>query len=157
MRPEPRVWVKWARFEEEGIKLDKAREVFQFALEFIGDDAEHIEKAQAVFSAFAKMETRLKEYERARVIYKFALDRLPRSKSSALYAAYTKFEKQHGNWSTLETTVVRKRSTQYEEELSHDGRNYDVWFDYARLKKGSLRTAREEMNQPKKSRPRLLE
>ena len=78
------------------------------------------------------MKTRLKDYERARVIYKFALDRLPRSKSSALYAAYTNFEKQHGNRSTLETTVVGKRRVQYEEELAHDGRNYDVWFDYAR-------------------------
>jgi len=70
VRPEPRVWVKWAKFEEERGRLDKAREVFQTALEFFGDDEEQIEKAQAVFSAFAKMETRLKEYDRARVIYK---------------------------------------------------------------------------------------
>ncbi|EJD01987.1 pre-mRNA-splicing factor CLF1 [Fomitiporia mediterranea MF3/22] len=144
VRPEPRVWVKWAKFEEERMKLDKAREVFQMALEFFGDDAEQIEKAQAVFNAFAKMETRLKEYDRARVIYKFALDRLPRSKSAALYAAYTKFEKQHGTRSTLETTVVGKRRIQYEEELSHDGRNYDIWFDYARLEEGALRSLRED-------------
>ncbi|OBZ66505.1 Pre-mRNA-splicing factor CLF1 [Grifola frondosa] len=84
VRPEPRVWVKWGKFEEERGKLDKAREVFQTALEFFGDDEEQVEKAQAVFNAFAKMETRLKEYERARVIYKFALARLSRSKSAAL-------------------------------------------------------------------------
>jgi tetratricopeptide (TPR) repeat protein len=70
VRPEPRVWVKWGKFEEERAKLDKAREVFQTALTFYGDDEEQVEKAQAVFGAFAKMETRLKEYERARVIYK---------------------------------------------------------------------------------------
>ncbi|KAI0759390.1 hypothetical protein BD413DRAFT_275416 [Trametes elegans] len=144
VRPEPRVWVKWGKFEEERGKLDKAREVFQTALEFFGDDEEQIEKAQAVFNAFAKMETRLKEYERARVIYKFALSRLPRSKSAALYAAYTKFEKQHGTRSTLESTVLGKRRIQYEEELTHDGRNYDVWFDYARLEEGALRDLREE-------------
>lgn len=85
--------------------------MFQTALEFFGDEEEQVEKAQvsfidglfpsvltlqAVFSAFARMETRLKEYERARVIYKvscqirqedkadsqFALARLPRSKSA---------------------------------------------------------------------------
>ncbi|KAI1789311.1 hypothetical protein LXA43DRAFT_1021567 [Ganoderma leucocontextum] len=144
VRPEPRVWVKWGKFEEERGKLDKAREVFQTALEFFGDDEEQIEKAQAVFNAFAKMETRLKEYERARVIYKFALSRLPRSKSAALYAAYTKFEKQHGTRTTLESTVLGKRRIQYEEELQHDGRNYDVWFDYARLEEGALRDVREE-------------
>ncbi|KAJ3003030.1 hypothetical protein NUW54_g5517 [Trametes sanguinea] len=144
VRPEPRVWVKWGKFEEERGKLDKAREVFQTALEFFGDDEEQIEKAQAVFNAFAKMETRLKEFERARVIYKFALSRLPRSKSAALYAAYTKFEKQHGTRTTLESTVLGKRRIQYEEELAHDGRNYDVWFDYARLEEGALRDLREE-------------
>jgi len=160
VRPEPRVWVKWGKFEEERGNLLKAREVFQQALEFFGDEEEQIEKAQAVFSAFAKMETRLKEYERARVIYKvsrialfpaithkifqFALSRLPRSKSSGLYAAYTKFEKQHGTRSTLESTVLGKRRIQYEEEIAHDGRNYDVWFDYARLEEGALADLREE-------------
>ncbi|KIY69140.1 protein prenylyltransferase [Cylindrobasidium torrendii FP15055 ss-10] len=137
VRPDPRVWVKWGKFEEERQRADKAREVFQTALEFFGDDEEQVEKAQAVFSAFAKMETRLKEYERARVIYKFALSRIPRSKSAGLYAAYTKFEKQHGTRTTLENTVLGKRRIQYEEELSHDGRNYDVWFDYARLEEGA--------------------
>lgn len=144
VRPDPRVWVKWGKFEEERQRVDKAREVFQTALEFYGDDEEQIEKAQAVFSAFAKMETRMKEYDRARVIYKFALERIPRSKSSGLYASYTKFEKQHGTRSTLETTVLGKRRIQYEEELSHDGRNYDVWFDYARLEENGYRDLRSE-------------
>lgn len=72
------------------------------------------------------------------------MSRLSRSKSSALYAAYTKFEKQHGTRSTLESTVLGKRRIQYEEEVSHDGRNYDVWFDYARLEEGALADLREE-------------
>ncbi|TCD62659.1 NineTeen Complex (NTC) component [Steccherinum ochraceum] len=144
IRPEPRVWVKWGKFEEERGRLDKAREVFQTALEFFGDDEEQVEKAQAVFNAFAKMETRLKEYERARVIYKFALSRLPRSKSAALYAAFTKFEKQHGTRSALENTVLGKRRIQYEDELAQDGRNYDVWFDYSRLEEDAFRDLREE-------------
>ncbi|KAF8196043.1 pre-mRNA-splicing factor CLF1 [Pholiota molesta] len=144
VRPEPRVWVKWGKFEEERSRVDKAREVFQTALEFYGDEEEQVEKAQAVFSAFAKMETRLKEYERARVIYKFALSRIPRAKSAGLYASYTKFEKQHGTRSTLENTVLGKRRIQYEEELSHDGRNYDVWFDYTRLEEGALRDLKDE-------------
>ncbi|TFK65896.1 protein prenylyltransferase [Pluteus cervinus] len=144
IRPEPRVWVKWAKFEEERGRVDKAREVFKTALEFFGDDAEQIEKAQAVFSAFAKMETRLKEYERARTIYKFALQRISRSQSGPLYAAYTKFEKQHGTRTTLESTVLGKRRIQYEEELAHDGRNYDAWFDYARLEEEAYRDQKDD-------------
>jgi crooked neck len=76
--------------------------------------------------------------------FQFALERIPRSKSAALYASFTKFEKQHGTRNTLESTVLGKRRIQYEEELAHDGRNYDVWFDYARLEEGALRDLRDE-------------
>lgn len=54
----------------------------------------------------------------------FALSRLPRSKSQSLYSAFTKFEKQHGTRSGVESTVLGKRRIQYEEELSHDQNNY---------------------------------
>ena len=72
------------------------------------------------------------------------MSRVSRSKSTALYAAYTKFEKQHGSRTTLESTVLGKRRIQYEEELNHDGRNYDVWFDYTRLEESALADLREE-------------
>ena len=69
-RPIPKNWVTWSKFEEDRGEVDKAREVFQTALEFFGDAEEDVEKAQGVFGAFARMETRLKEFERARTIYK---------------------------------------------------------------------------------------
>ena len=78
------------------------------------------------------------------LILQFALARIPRSKSAALYAAYTKFEKQHGTRSTLENTVLGRRRIQYEDELQHDGRNYDVWFDYTRLEEGAYRDLKDE-------------
>lgn len=40
--------------------------------------------------------------------------------------------------------MLGKRRIQYEEEVAHDGRNYDVWFDYIRLEEGALRTLRDE-------------
>jgi crooked neck len=69
-RPTPKNWVTWSKFEEDRGEIDKAREVFQTALEFFGDGEEEVDKAQGVFGAFARMETRLKEFERARTIYK---------------------------------------------------------------------------------------
>ncbi len=78
------------------------------------------------------------------IILQFALGRIPRSKSAALYAAYTKFEKQHGTRTTLEGTVLGKRRIQYEDELQHDGRNYDVWFDYTRLEEAAYRDMKDE-------------
>jgi crooked neck len=36
------------------------------------------------------------------------------------------------------------RRIQYEDEVSQDGRNYDVWFDCVWLEEGALRTLQEE-------------
>ena len=68
------------------------------------------------------------------------MDRLPRSRSTQLYAAYSNFEKQFGDRAGIETTVLGKRRIQYEEELTHEARNYDVWFDYARLEEDAFRS-----------------
>jgi crooked neck len=154
VRPIPKNWVTWAKFEEERAKPDKAREVFQTALEFFGDEEEQIEKAQVVFGAFARMETRLKEFERARVIYKFALARLPRSKSANLYSQYTRFEKQHGDRSGVELTVLGKRRIQYEEEVAYDGTNYDAWFSLARLEEDAYRAEKEDGDEADPTRVR---
>lgn len=40
--------------------------------------------------------------------------------------------------------MLGRRRIQYEDELQHDGRNYDVWFDYTRLEEGAYRDLKEE-------------
>ena len=92
---------------------------------------------EKIYIAFARYETRLKEYERARTIYKYALDRLPRSKSQALYQAYTAFEKQFGDKDGVEDVLIGKRRLQYEEQVLQNPKNYDAWFDYARLEESA--------------------
>jgi crooked neck len=126
----PSNWLKWARFEEENADMENVRDVFSSAMEVFGD-GEFID--ERIYVAFARYETRLKEYERARTIYKYALDRLPRSKSQSLYQAYTAFEKQFGNKDGLEDVIISKRRLQYEEQVNENPKNYDAWFDYARL------------------------
>jgi len=65
-------WLKWARFEEENADSENVREVFSAAMETFGEGEFMDER---IYIAFARYETRLKEYERARTIYKYALDR----------------------------------------------------------------------------------
>lgn len=143
--PEPKQWIRWAKYEEDRDDLDKARNVFHMALDFFGEDEAALERAQTVFTAFAKMETRQAEYDRARMIYKYALERLPRAKSEGIYASYTRFEKQFGNIKGVEDTVTQKRRLQYEEEVQSGlATNYDTWFDYTRLEEESYRTLLEE-------------
>lgn len=133
VHPEPRNWIKWSRFEEENGTSDLVREVFGNAVEALGEDF----MDERLFIAYARYEAKLKEYERARAIYKYALDRLPRSKSLALHKAYTTFEKQFGDREGVEDVILSKRRVQYEEQIKENPKNYDVWFDYARLEETS--------------------
>lgn len=133
VHPEPRNWIKWARFEEENGSSDLVREVFGMAIETLGDSF----MDERLFTAYARYEAKLKEYERARAIYKFALDKLPRSKARVLHNAYTTFEKQFGDREGVEDVISSKRRVQYEEQIKENPKNYDVWFDYARLEENS--------------------
>jgi crooked neck len=130
VHPTPVNWLKWARFEEENADAENVREVFSSAMETFGEGEFMDER---IYVAFARYETRLKEYERARTIYKYALDRLPRSKSQVLYEAYTAFEKQFGDRDGVEDVLIGKRRLQYEEKINDNPKDYDAWFDYARL------------------------
>lgn len=129
VHPEPRNWIRWARFEEECGTSDYVREVFGLAVEALGDQF----MDEKLFMAYAKFEVQLKEYERARAIYKYALERLPRSSSEALQKSYTTFEKQFGDQRGIEDVVLAKRRVQYEEQIQTNQKNYDLWFDFARL------------------------
>jgi crooked neck len=92
---------------------------------------------EKLFIAYARFEAKLKEYERARAIYKYALDRMPRSKSAVLHKHYTTFEKQYGDREGVEDVVLAKRRVMYEEQVKDNPRNYDSWFDYVRLEESS--------------------
>lgn len=133
VHPEPRNWIKWARFEEEYGTSDMVREVYGMAIESLGDDFAD----EKLFISYAKFETRLKEVDRARAIYKFALDRLPRSKSATLHKAYTTFEKQFGGTEGVEDVIMAKRRLQYEEQVKENPKNYDAWFDLVRLEESA--------------------
>ncbi|KAF5122072.1 Pre-mRNA-splicing factor clf1 [Metarhizium brunneum] len=133
VHPEPRNWIKWAKFEEEYGTSELVREVFGNAVETLGDDFVD----ERLFIAYARFESKLKEYERARAIYKYALDRLSRSKSKLLHKAYTTFEKQFGDKDGVEDVVLSKRRVYYEEQVKENSKNYDAWFDYAGLEESS--------------------
>ncbi|KAI1325269.1 cell cycle control protein [Xylariaceae sp. FL0255] len=133
VHPEPRNWIKWAKFEEEYGSSDLVREVFGSAVEALGD--EFVD--ERLFIAYARFEAKLKEYERSRAIYKYALDRLPRSKSMGLHKAYTTFEKQYGDKDGVEDVVLSKRRRLYEDQIKENPKNYDIWFDYTRLEETS--------------------
>ncbi len=73
------------------------------------------------------------EHERARAIYRLALDKLPKDKCAELYKHYTAHEKKFGERVGIENVILKKRKLQYEEEIATNPMNYDAWFDYLKL------------------------
>ncbi|KAF2796238.1 TPR-like protein [Melanomma pulvis-pyrius CBS 109.77] len=133
VHPEPKNWIKWAKFEEDNGTSDLVRDVFGTAVETLGDDF----MDEKLFMAYAKFEAKLKEFERARAIYKFALDRMPRSRSVNLHNTFTQFEKQFGDKDGIEDVILSKRRVHYEEQVKENPKNYDAWIDFARLEEST--------------------
>ena len=84
---------------------------------------------------FARFEERCKEFDRARVIYKFAMDsaRGTIEDVEELQQEFLGFEKRHGSREGIEDVIITRRRGQYEEAVGKDVYNYDVWFDFIRL------------------------
>ncbi|KAM3663198.1 crooked neck-like protein 1 [Ammospiza maritima maritima] len=129
VHPSVKNWIKYAHFEEKHSYLAHARKVYERAVEFFGE--EHMD--EHLYVAFAKFEENQKEFERVRVIYKYALDRIPKQDAQDLLKNYTIFEKKFGDRRGIEDIIVSKRRFQYEEEVKANPHNYDTWFDYLRL------------------------
>lgn len=57
---------------------------------------------EELFIKFAEFEEKVGEAERARAIYKYALDHIPRAQADDVYRRFVTFEKQHGNREGIE-------------------------------------------------------
>ncbi|KAI9218244.1 protein crooked neck [Blastocladiella britannica] len=123
--PDPHNWIAYAAFEEDQGAGSAARGVFEEAVQYLGD----ANMTPALWMAFAKLETRLREYERARAIYTYALQTLPKSAANDLYRAYTQFEKTHGDRAAIERAVAAKRRHVYADEVVVNPANVDAWLD----------------------------
>ncbi|KAK7151229.1 hypothetical protein R3I93_012234 [Phoxinus phoxinus] len=129
VHPEVKNWIKYANFEDKHGYIALGRKVFERSVEFFGED--HI--SESLYVAFARFEEKQKEFERVRIIYKYALDRIPKQQAQELFKNYTVFEKRFGDRRGIEDVIVSKRRFQYEEEVKASPHNYDAWFDYLRL------------------------
>ncbi|KAE8601163.1 hypothetical protein XENTR_v10013561 [Xenopus tropicalis] len=129
VHPDVKNWIKYARFEEKHGYIAHARKVYERSVEFFGED--HMD--ENLYVSFAKFEEHQKEFERVRVIYKYALDRISKQQAQELFKNYTIFEKKYGDRRGIEDIIVNKRRFQYEEEVKANPHNYDAWFDYLRL------------------------
>ncbi|KAG7196847.1 hypothetical protein KM043_014010 [Ampulex compressa] len=129
VHPDIKHWIKYARFEESHGFINGARKVYERAVNFYGDES----LDERLFIAFARFEEGQREHDRARIIYKYALDHIPKDKTQEIYKAYTIHEKKYGDRSGIEDVIVSKRKYQYEQEVKENPSNYDAWFDYLRL------------------------
>ena len=59
---------------------------------------------EELFIKFAEFEEKVGEVARARAIYKYALDHIPRAQADDVYRRFVTFEKQHGDREGIEVS-----------------------------------------------------
>mmetsp|Transcript_31945 Transcript_31945/g.67984 ORF Transcript_31945/g.67984 Transcript_31945/m.67984 type:complete len:673 (-) Transcript_31945:69-2087(-) len=153
-RPTQEAFLRLCKFEEKHNNIARARSGFEKGIELLGTELD-----EKFYMKFAQFEQRQKEMERAQAIYKLALDTLPKGASDDLYRAYVSFEKQHGDRDAIEEVVLNKRRFIYEEGIKTNPRNYDVWFDYARLEEscGDVTRIREVYERAIANKPPVMQ
>jgi len=97
----PESWIKWAKFEEKQGEIVKARQVYESAIEYLGESAND----ESFFISFAKFEERCKEFERARTIYKYSLDHIPKHQVSDIAKDFCRWM-----WLTFFFFVIRRKN-----------------------------------------------
>ncbi|KAL3839405.1 hypothetical protein ACJIZ3_023996 [Penstemon smallii] len=127
--PKASSWIRFAKFEMKNRDIARARNCYDRAVSKLSDDKD----AEELFLAYAEFEDMCNETERARRIYKLALDRIPKERAEELFNKYVAFEKQYGDREGIEDAILGKRRVQYEDEVKKNPYNYDAWFDYIRL------------------------
>ncbi|XP_053594028.1 protein crooked neck-like [Microplitis demolitor] len=129
VHPDVKNWIKYARFEANNGFIKGARNVYERAVTFYGDEVID----EKLYLAFARFEESQREHERARAIYKYSIDHIPKERAEEIYKAYTIHEKKYGDRSDIESVIVSKRKNKYEQSVKDDPYNYDTWFDYLKL------------------------
>jgi hypothetical protein len=96
-----------------------------------------VSNASRLYLAFAAFEAMAGEPERARAIYRHALDKALKKDVETVFAAYSSFERSRGDREGVDAVVAAERRLQYEARVERDARDYDAWFEYARLEEGA--------------------
>ncbi|KAL6191392.1 hypothetical protein ACLB2K_037783 [Fragaria x ananassa] len=117
-------WIQYAKFEvKNGGHVVRAREVYERVTEYLADD----EEAEKLFVAFTEFEDQCKDIDRARCVYKFALDCILKVRAKDLYNKFLCFEKQYGDTGGIEDGETRR--FYFEDEVRKNPLNYCSWFD----------------------------
>jgi crooked neck len=105
-----RVFKQFAIFEERQGEYDRARIIYQHAIEILKlGNSQHLQSDETIS------------------------DKTERKKREDLYQAFISFEKKHGHRSNIEDAVLTKQRTKYHLSLESDPYDYDRWFELAKL------------------------
>lgn len=139
--PKLESYLRVAKFEEKYENRLSCRRLYESALADLGKEV----LKEDFFISFIKFEVKNQEYDRARVLFRYGLDKIPKERHQKLYKYYIKFEKTYGTKESIDEVIYTKRRIYYEKEIEKNPLNYDNWFDYARMEEtaGEISRARD--------------
>ena len=151
--PTCNAYIKYAKFVEyEMNNIPLARSIYETALTTL--ELEEIQGNARFFIQFTNMEERQNEYDRARVIYQYAIQLLQlnadnkdyadddgnsdvskeeKVKRQQLYQQYLTFEKKHGTKNQIEHVIVQQHQKEYESRILKNPYDYDLYIEYAMM------------------------
>ena len=112
-------YLKYANWEQFTMRdYSAARSIYERCLK--EEELPSVRRTQKLFMRFAKFEEKSGELERARVIYKYALENLPQDQRKKLHEESISFEKRHAlaGREGIDLAVTEKRMARYESAVA---------------------------------------
>lgn len=136
--PEAQTWLKWVDFESTYGSIESVRNLYSLAVDSLisydqvmDNQAEYEEGIIELVVRFAEWETTQQEYNRAKEIFHIALQKWPHSQK--LIHSQSAFERNFGNSSDIERSIINKRRISYENDLKEEKQNIYKWMQYLDL------------------------
>jgi len=134
-------YTRYAKFEASRGRLAAARAMYERAVADL-DPAALEDGGGELYLSFAAFEGGpAGEPARARAIYRYALDHVPKASALPIFEALSAFERAHGDRAGVDSVVAGEARFAYEEALKANPLSYDTWFEYGRLEEGAASTA----------------
>ena len=132
-------FTRYAKFEVGRGRIAAARAVYERAVSEL--DPSQLDDGE-LYLAFAAFEGGpAGEPDRARAIYRYALDHVPKAAAPAIFDALSAFERAHGDRAGVDSVVAGEARFENEEKVAKNPLGYDAWFEYGRREEGAATTA----------------
>lgn len=142
------MWLDWLVFETtqpplDDVQIARIRGIFECAMDTLIAQEDFQEKTTvaSLVARWCLWEASMREFARARAIYTTLLEKdyLSKTQKAEVFQSFSEFEKKYGTSASTSETLLLKRKLQYEQNVDANPKDYESWWELAKLEQDPVK------------------